>query len=381
MARTRTPLPAPLKRLVLLLVVGFVAAHFLLPQLAGANRALELLGQVRPGYLVLAVALELAAIGAYTGLTRAVLPHGAPPWGTLLRIQLSTLAVSHVVPGGNAAGSALGYRLLTQSGVTGPDAAFALATQGIGSAVVLNVILWLGLLVSIPLRGYNPLYATAGLVGLVLIGGFAAVVVLLLRGETRAVGVLRAVAGRIPFLNPERVAVIAQRLAARLRDLAGDRSLVGRAVFWAAANWLLDAASLWVFVGAFGHWVPVDGLIVAFGLANVLAALPVTPAGLGVVELVLVPTLVGFGTPRGVALLGVVAYRLMNFWLPIPVGALTYLSLRAGPWGAGRRAEELRRLAEQSLAEAEDRRSWAERHGVRVGQPDRPDGPDGPARD
>jgi putative heme transporter len=380
-ARTRTPLPAPLKRLVVLLVVGFVAVHFLLPQLAGAHHALDLLGQVRPGYLVLAVALELAAIGAYTRLTRAVLPHGAPPGGTLLRIQLSTLAVSHVVPGGNAAGSALGYRLLTQAGVTGPDAAFALATQGIGSAVVLNVILWLGLLVSIPLRGYNPLYATAGLVGLVLIGGFAAIVVLLLRGETRAVGVLRAVAGRIPFLAPDRVAEIAQRLAARLRDLAGDRSLVGRAVVWAAANWLLDAASLWVFVGAFGHWVPVDGLIVAFGLANVLAALPVTPAGLGVVELVLVPTLVGFGTPRGVALLGVVAYRLVNFWLPIPVGALAYLSLRAGPWGAGRRAEALRRLAEQSLAEAEDRRTWAERHGVRVAQPDEPDGPHAPPGD
>jgi uncharacterized protein (TIRG00374 family) len=212
----------------------------------------------------------------------------------------------------------------------------------------------------------------------VLIGGFATVVVLLLRGDTWAVGVLRAVARRLPFLDEDRVAGVAQRLASRLQALAADRALVGRAALWAAANWLLDAASLWVFVGAFGHWVPVDGLIVSFALANVLAALPVTPAGLGVVELVLVPTLVGFGTPRGIAILGVLAYRLVNFWLPIPLGFLAYLSLRAGHL-RGRRAEELRRLAERSLKEAEDRRAWAERHGVRVGQR-RPPGQD-PAED
>ena len=366
MTRARSRLPAPVKRLALLLVVGFVVIHFLLPQVAGLHRDLTLIAQVKLRFVALAVALELASILAYTRLTRAVLPHGAPGQGTLLRIQLSTLAVSHIVPGGNAAGSALGYRLLSQRGVNGTDAAFALATQGIGSAVVLNLILWLGLLVSIPLRGYNPLYATAGLVGVVLIGGFGLVVLLLLRGDTWAVGLLRGAARKVPFLDEDRVAAVAEQLAARLQTLVADRPLVVRAAGWAAANWLLDAASLWVFVGAFGHWVSIDGLIVAFGLANVLAALPVTPAGLGVVELVLVPTLVGFGTPRGVAILGVLAYRLVNFWLPIPAGGLAYLSLRAGKL-RGRRAEELRRLAEESLQEAEDRRAWAERHGVRVG--------------
>ena len=50
-------------------------------------------------------------------------------------------------------------------------------------------------------------------------------------------------------------------------------------VGWAAANWLLDAASLWVFVAAFGHVIsPVD-LLTAYGLANILAAMPITPGG------------------------------------------------------------------------------------------------------
>ena len=66
----------------------------------------------------------------------------------------------------------------------------------------------------------------------------------------------------------------------------------------------------------------------AYGLANVLAAIPLTPGGLGVVEATLTSTLVGFSTPRAVAMLGVVGYRLVNFWLPIPLGGLAYLSLQ-----------------------------------------------------
>ena len=52
--------------------------------------------------------------------------------------------------------------------MAGPDAGFALATVGLGSAVVLNLILWCGLIVSIPIRGVNPLYGAAALVGVIV---------------------------------------------------------------------------------------------------------------------------------------------------------------------------------------------------------------------
>ena len=81
------------------------------------------------------------------------------------------------MPGGNAAGSALGYRLLTLSGVSGPNAGFALATAGIGSAVVLNIVFWTGLIASIPFRGVNKGYGLAAVAG-VLILAFAAMLVI-----------------------------------------------------------------------------------------------------------------------------------------------------------------------------------------------------------
>jgi uncharacterized protein (TIRG00374 family) len=369
-------LVTPVRRLAQLLLVAFVVIYFLLPQIAGARRALNLLAGVNLWLIALAIALEAASILSYANLTRAMIHGPPPPYLTLLRINLSTLAVSHVIPGGAAVGGALGFRLLTRFGLSGTDAAFAMAAQGIGSAVVLNLILWVGLLVSIVGGSYNPLYATAALIGVLLLGAFSAVVVLLMRGEQRAAGVMRAVAGRLPFLDEDGVHRLVLRVAVRLQTLAADRARLRRGLLWDLAFWLCSAASLWVFLAAFGYRAGVDGLIVAFGLAYVLAAIPITPAGLGVAEATMIALLTFFGADRGVATLGVLSYRLINFWLPIPLGSLAYLSLQVEqetPEGRRRAAErrkatELRRLAERSRREPEDRRTWAERHGMKLGR-------------
>ena len=65
-----------------------------------------------------------------------------------------------------------------------------------------------------------------------------------------------------------------------------------------------------------------------------LGAIPVSPAGLGVIDSVTPVLLVSFGLTRSVATLGVLGWRLVNFWLPIPAGAAAYAWLKAPP-GAG----------------------------------------------
>jgi uncharacterized protein (TIRG00374 family) len=308
-----------------LAIVGFL----ILPRLGDAGRAFALLDRINPGYIAFGIALEVAAVIAFAQLTRSLLPRDKKPHlGTTLRMNLSTLAVNHVVPGGTVAGWALSYRLLTRMGVTGTDAGFALAARGIGSTVILNLLLWIGLVVSIPLRGFDPLYLTAAIIGSLIIGGILGLIIGLTRGERRASAIVCAISRRVPFLDEAAVFRGMTRISAHLRVLVADRALLVRAAGWAGASWLLSAASLGVFLAAFGHRVSADGLIVSFGIANVLAAIPVTPAGLGVVEAVLAPTLVGFGTPPAVAILGVIAYRTANFWLPIPAGGLAYLTLR-----------------------------------------------------
>ena len=370
---TEAPAPSGKSRWRILRRVGFglvlvlVVEYLVLPQIAGARKSLSLVANAQLGLIAAGVVLEVASIVAYTMLTRSLLPSGQRPtlW-RLVRIQLSTLAVSHVVPGGSAAGAGLSFRLLEKEGVDGPAAGFALALQSIGSAVVLNVLLWIGFVVSIPLRGFNPLYGTAAIVGIVLIGGFFGLVLLLTRGEASSARILRAVARHVPLVQEESVHRAVHRAADQLRALTSDRMLLLTAVGWAGANWLLDAGALWLFLAAFGERVPADALIVAYGLANVLAAIPITPGGLGVVEAVMTSTLVGFGTPRGVAVLGVIGYRLVNFWLPIPVGALSYVSIRARGASRKAKAQELETAYQDARESAEDLPTWAERHGIEI---------------
>jgi len=342
----------PFRRGGLLVMLALVLEYLVLPQVAGVRRSLHLLGRVNIGYVALGALLEVASLASYAQLTKAVLPARACRFTRILRIDLSTLAVSHVLPGGTAGGDGLGYRLLTNEGVGGSDAGLALAVQGIGSALVLNAVLWLALIVSIPVSGFNPIYATAAIVGALLLAVFAGLVFLLTKGKERAALVVRYLVARLPFLKEGAVETadrVVHQIAKRITVMTADRALLRRAVLWATANWLLDAGSLFVFLVAFGHVENLDGLLVAYGLAYVLAAIPVTPGGLGVVEAVLVPSLVGFGATRGTAIVAVIGYRLVNFWLPIPVGAGAYLSLRVT---SGRRVANRREALKQALAEA-----------------------------
>ncbi len=360
----------PARNALKIVALFFVVYFFILPLIPGFRRAVHDLQKVRPALLILGLVLELAALMCYSMLTRAALPPGSVSVPRMMRIQLATRSLSSVMPGGSAAGSALGYRLLTLSGVNGPDAGFALATAGLGSAVVLNVIFWTGLLVSIPLRGVNPFYGTAAIVGIILIILFLFLVIGLLKGQARAERAFRAIARRF-HLDEERAASIVRQIAKRLRELAADPKLLSAVIGWATANWLLDMAALWVFLAAFGGKLPLDGLVVSFGLANVFASIPITPGGLGIVEGIYIPTLVGFGLSRSVATLGVLSYRLAQYWLPIVLGGLAYLSLRVGPFSIERRdrLERFRVLAKEEAEMFESGLEWAERYGHRPTDP------------
>jgi len=343
----------------------FVIIQFGLPQINGTRRAIEDLTNVNPILLALGLALQGASLLAYSQLTRTALPRGSVRLTRLFRIQLATKALGNVVPGGSAASSALGYRLLTVSGVRGGDAGFALATAGLGSAVVLNLMLWTAMLISIPLAGWNPIYVTVALAGVFILLAMAGLMFTLIRGQGATERVVRWAARHSRFIKADRVMELLRSLAKRLVDLISDRELLRRVLLWALANWLLDAASLWVFLRAFGGTVRPDSLIVAFGVANVASALPLMPGGLVIMEGVLATMLAFFGVERSVWSLGIPAYRVAAYWLTIPVGAISYLSLRVGPLRIDKRLPSFRKEMETYVESTESVYDWVERYGRR----------------
>ena len=89
-------------------------------------------------------------------------------------------------------------------------------------------------------------------------------------------------------------------------------------------------------------------LAVAYAAANIASAIPVTPGGLGVIEVTLVAITVGFGAPRATAVLAVLGYRIVNYWLPLPPGAIAYLRLRLRSGADGKRKGKGKPAARQA---------------------------------
>lgn len=350
-------------RTVQVLVAMFVLIYLVLPQLGAVREVLRRLGEVNVGFLLVGVGSEALAFVCYSQLTKTALHPSALQLTTLTRIQLATKAVTNVVPGGSAAGSALGYRLLTLAGVEPAAAGFALASAGLGSAVVLNMLLWLTLLVSIPLSGVNPVYVTTALLGVIVLGVFFGVIVALFRGADRAERIIRRAAEKFSFLDAERSAGLVGRIVNRVTIMISDPRLLRRLVGWATLNWLLDAVALWVFLRAFGVSVRPDVLLIVFCVANISAAIPLTPGGLGVIEFALTSLLVTFGVPGSAASIAVPAYRLAAFWIPIPVGVAVYFTLRTGRWRIDRNhtLTSLRIETETVVGTGESVYEWADR--------------------
>src|ERR1700677_1057048 len=331
--RWRTWLPfiiKPLRRGALLFVMLLVIEYLVVPELVGASKDLYLLARVNAAWAVAGVVLECLSLFCYGLLTQVLLaPEGRPSLSRLFRIDLTAAAIAHVIPAGSLGSAGVGYRLFTAEGVTGNEAAVMMATKGLGSTVVLNVLLWLSLVISIPLAGFHPIYVTVAVIGAVLLFTAAALVFGVTRQSERASRIVYAVGDWVPGLTGDRLERGIREAGASLTALGRDRRTLAWSITWATLNWLLDAASLWCFVAAFGHTVDPVELFAAYGMANVAG-------GLGIIASVAPLLLVSFGVTRSVATLGVLGWRLVNFWLPIPAGAAAYASLKAGKLVDGR---------------------------------------------
>jgi uncharacterized protein (TIRG00374 family) len=324
----------PLRRLIILLILALIVEYLVIPELVVASKYFYLLGRLNVGWMIAGLIVEAASLFCYALLNRVLLrPETRPKISVLFRIDLTAAAVAHVIPAGTVGSAGIGYQLFTAEGVPGTEVGVMMATKGIGSTVVLNALLWISLLVSIPLSGFRPIYTSVAIVGAVILGLIGILILGVTRGEKRAARILRSIGQRIPGVGAERLEQVAYQAAGSIRRLARDRRVLVESLTWAALNWLLDAASLWCFIAAFGHFANPVGLFAAYGIANVLGAIPITPGGLGIIDTVTPVLLVGFGLTRSVATLGVLAWRLVNFWLPIPTGAIAYVSLKV-PKGA-----------------------------------------------
>lgn len=319
----------------LLLTVAAVE-YLLLPRLVEARAEASLLADMSALLLVPALALQVASLTAYTCLTQVILPGGPSlRFGTQLRIDLTGFGVSHVVPGGGATAAALRYRLMTVRGLPKDVAVSLAAVQTVLAVLGLLVVATVGQVLTALRIGVNPLtlaLVVAVLVALTVGGSFIAhepPAVRTARPAPSDVRSWRQTFGSTVAAWSRRVARVTRQSRAVLRAAPARR----RGLAWSVTNWLLDAACLWVCLAAYGEVMSPELVLSAYGVAGLVGLVPITPGGLGVIEGTLVPALVVLGGASGPVVLGVLTWRLLQFWLPVPVAALAWLSLRLDRFG------------------------------------------------
>ncbi|NVN00679.1 YbhN family protein [Arthrobacter sp. SDTb3-6] len=145
-----------------------------------------------------------------------------------------------------------------------------------------------------------------------------------------ALGMVRALADYVPFVSADSASSFLRTRSEQVRHMAGNPRRLAISLVCAILNWDLDAEAVWVVLAALGPHLGIGPLLTVYGAGNILATLPLTLGGLGFVEGVMVRALPGFATPAGATLLGVPAWRLLEFWLPFPLGALAYMSVGMG---------------------------------------------------
>ena len=99
---------------------------------------------------------------------------------------------------------------------------------------------------------------------------------------------------------------------------------VGGTLLLSLSYVLAFGASLW----AFGYTLPFSVLAITYLASNTVGSVVPSPGGIGPVEIALTAGLVAAGIPSGVALSTAIVYRLVTFWIPIPVGWLSLQRLQ-----------------------------------------------------
>ncbi len=94
--------------------------------------------------------------------------------------------------------------------------------------------------------------------------------------------------------------------------------------YWALTANLSEIMTIYVVYIAFGEWVNIGAVILAYAVANFAGLVSVLPGGVGVYEFLMTAVLVAGGVPAAVSLPVTVMYRVLNTLIQVPPGYYFY---------------------------------------------------------
>lgn len=248
-------------------------------------------------------------------------------------VTQSATSLANTVPAGAAVGIGVVYRMYTSWGFSRSAVTLSLLVSGmwnnlakVGMPVIALALLALQ-------GGASTALVLASLAGVAVLVVTLVVFALALRSDRFARRVGASVEGVVSRLRR-----VFRRgpVSGWAESAAGFRTetidLLRKRWLALTASTVISHLSLFVVllvalrhVGVSEAEVSTAEVLGAFAFVRLISALPVTPGGLGVVELGLTAALVVAGGDEEAVVAGVLVYRALTYLLPIPLGGLTYL--------------------------------------------------------
>jgi putative heme transporter len=342
------------KRLVsfgLILVLGIVAIYVVFPKIAGFEDSLEKMDDATWYWIVVAIGFNLAAFGAYVMLFKGVLGGSIAAkvnerldTRASYQITMAGLAATRIFSAAGVGGLVVTYWALRKAGMERRRAAcrmvaFLALTYVfyLGALIIFGVLLRTGVLPGAHPSGGTIVPAAIAGVALALLG-----LVALIPGDIE-----RRLA---EFSQGYRRSRLAKRMATGPATLAtGIRTAIayvrhpGRgfaAVFGALGFWAANIGILWASFEAYGGDIPFGVLVQGFFIGMAANLIPSPAGGVGSVDAGMIAAFVLFDIPTATVFAAVLTYRVIAFWIPIPLGIIAYIQLRTTV--AGWEAEDRR---------------------------------------
>jgi uncharacterized protein (TIRG00374 family) len=315
----------------LLAIAAILGLYFLIPRLAGLNQTWGQLRHGDPVFLAVAGVCEILSIGGYALLFHTVFGRDVAriDWRASVQSPRAGIAAIRLLAAAGAGGVAVTVWALRRAGMDS-----GLIARRMVATYVLQYAVYLAALVGCGLGLYAGLFAGGGPVELTLLPGLISAGLIVLVASMafvpddfrRRLDKLARRRGRIgrwaarAASAPEAVGGGVRTAIGLLRE--GRVGLVGALLYWA-----FDIAVLGLCLRAFGDVVPVAVVVMGYFLGTLGSLLPL-PGGIGGVEGGMIGAFAAFGVPGGQAVVGVLAYRAISFWLPTVPGIAGYLGLR-----------------------------------------------------
>jgi uncharacterized protein (TIRG00374 family) len=318
------------------LVLGVLVAVFfgVFPQLANLSDVWRQVTEMSGLQVYELTAVAVGSLLTYGLVLMAVMPGLTFAQATV--VSQSSTAVANTMPAGGALALGVSYRFYGSWGYSR-----TMITRNVVVTGIWNVFAKLAMpvialaLIAITGEVSTALLAAAvaGVVVLVIATTLGALALASESGAHRVgelVGPLAAWVSR-RLRRPEPTDAGATAVAFRrdtiglLRDRGGR--LTAAMVLSHVSVFLVLLGSLRA-VGVIASEVGWIEVLAAYAVARLFSAVPITPGGIGLVELGLVGALIAVGGPHAGVVAGVLVFRVLSFFLPLPLGLASYFVWR-----------------------------------------------------